>query len=388
MLENTVIGDCKWVKMKILYLCTFYHSAFIFRDAMNALMKRGHEVFAFNAAVKGSLITKKFEPIMDEKVLHRECFGKMDRFFFFEKQRKLVKQLCLDINVLDYQLIHAHTLFNGGYAAYRISKRNKIPYVVTVRNTDLNVFLKLPFFNILAERIVSSAGAVQFLSKGYQELFIERYISSEKREEIRKKSHIIGNGLEEFWLLQKAENGKKRHTNHINLICVGTVNQNKNMLSVLAVVDELELRGYQAFLTIVGDVTDPKVWKRLQQHSNVTILDFMKKEELIQCYDASDIYIMPSIHESFGRVYAEAMTRGLPVIYTKGQGFDGIFEEGVVGYSTPYADVAHMADCVIKICNNYEDISKRCVENSEIFDWKLIAKELEMMYQGAVLRES
>ena len=29
---------------------------------------------------------------------------------------------------------------------------------------------------------------------------------------------------------------------------------------------------------------------------------------------------MPSKHETFGLVYAEAMTQGLPVIYTKNEG--------------------------------------------------------------------
>ena len=41
---------------------------------------------------------------------------------------------------------------------------------------------------------------------------------------------------------------------------------------------------------------------------------------------------MTSLGESFGLTYAEAMSQGVPVIYSKGQGFDGQFKEGVVGY--------------------------------------------------------
>ena len=37
-------------------------------------------------------------------------------------------------------------------------------------------------------------------------------------------------------------------------------------------------------------------------------------------YRENDIYVMPSIIETFGLVYAEAMSQGLPVIYTRGQG--------------------------------------------------------------------
>lgn len=40
---------------------------------------------------------------------------------------------------------------------------------------------------------------------------------------------------------------------------------------------------------------------------------------------------MPSHKETFGLVYAEAMSQGLPIIYTKNQGFDGQFPDGYVG---------------------------------------------------------
>ena len=60
--------------MRILYVCTFYERAMIFRDAMNHLEKRGHNLTAFNAVAKGTKIEEKYKPIMDEKVIHRECF--------------------------------------------------------------------------------------------------------------------------------------------------------------------------------------------------------------------------------------------------------------------------------------------------------------------------
>ena len=366
--------------MKILYICTFYHGALIFRDAMDALMRRGHEVIAFNAAVKGSIIAPKFEPIMDDKVIHRECFTKWDRFFFFHKQNKVVKQIYKDVLLSEYQIMHAHTLFSSGYAAYVIHKKEGIPYIVTIRNTDLNLFMKIPMFNILAEKIVRSAKGVQFLSRGYQEDFVNKCIAKKYRGLVRSKSCVIGNGLEEFWLKNKVSQFKKWDRKQIRMICVGTVNRNKNMLTVLRVVDELTKRKYEVKLTIVGDVIDAEVMHKLQQHPKVTVMQFMKKEELVSVYDQSDIYIMPSIHESFGRVYAEAMTRGLPVIYTKGQGFDGLFKDGEVGYSVNPYDYVKMADLTLKILADYENISARCIQNCERFDWDTIGEQLEKFY--------
>ena len=92
---------------------------------------------------------------------------------------------------------------------------------------------------------------------------------------------------------------------------------------------------------------------------------------------------MPSIRESFGRVYAEAMTQGLPVIFTRGQGFDGLFEDGAVGYAVNPLDYEEIADAIEKISNRYEEMSKNCVEKCKLFDWTAIAKKLEGMYRFA-----
>ena len=72
--------------MRILYVCTYYHRAMIFRDSMDYLEKRGHSVLAFNAVAKGAKIDGKYRSIMDEKVIHRDCFNKYDRFLFHWKQ--------------------------------------------------------------------------------------------------------------------------------------------------------------------------------------------------------------------------------------------------------------------------------------------------------------
>lgn len=89
---------------------------------------------------------------------------------------------------------------------------------------------------------------------------------------------------------------------------------------------------------------------------------------------------MPSKHETFGLVYAEAMSQGLPVIYTRGQGFDGQFEEGEVGYSVQYDSAEEIVDRIKEILNNYKTISNNCVEKVDRFDWDEIARKYIEIY--------
>ncbi len=368
--------------MKILYLCTFYHRAMIFRDSMNCLEKIGHIINVFNAVAFGAKIDEKYLSIMDDKVIHKACFRQRDRYIYFRKQQKIEEALTAAYKVAEYDGIHAHTLFNGGWAVRKIKEKTGVPYVVSVRNTDLNTFLSIPLFKKIAVKIVNDAAAVQFLSAPYKDAFLKKCYANNP-DPVCKKSFVIPNGLESFWLENISAPKKLPNPKELRLLCVGKIDANKNAKSILKAMQILEKRGISAKLTIIGQVVDAKVQKELSEYKNTEILPYMTKEQLIDHYRNSDIYVMPSIRESFGRVYAEAMTQGLPVIFTRSQGFDGLFDDGVVGYAVKPLNCVEIADAIEKISNRYEEISRNCVEKCNLFDWTTIAKRLEDMYQFA-----
>ena len=90
---------------------------------------------------------------------------------------------------------------------------------------------------------------------------------------------------------------------------------------------------------------------------------------------------MPSFHETFGLVYAEAMTQGLPIIYTKGQGFDNQFENGLVGYSVKADDIEDISKAIFSILCNYKSFNKQS-EYSQKFRWdKIVNRYMEIFAQ-------
>ena len=67
--------------------------------------------------------------------------------------------------------------------------------------------------------------------------------------------------------------------------------------------------------------------------------------------------------ETFGMVYLEAMSQGVPVLYTRGQGFDGQFPDGQVGYPVICRNISSQADALHRIAEeDYEAMSSRCLE--------------------------
>jgi glycosyltransferase involved in cell wall biosynthesis len=116
----------------------------------------------------------------------------------------------------------------------------------------------------------------------------------------------------------------------------------------------------------------------------VTYISPKTKEELIEIYRDNDIFVMPSITETFGLVYPEAMSQGLPVIYTKGQGFDGQLEDGEVGYSVNCFDAIQIAEKIEQIINNYNIISRNAIQHSSKFRWSLISHQYEEIYSDCL----
>ena len=69
----------------------------------------------------------------------------------------------------------------------------------------------------------------------------------------------------------------------------------------------------QLELTLAGDM--PPEWReRCQAIAGVMLTGLLSRDQLAKRYDQSDIYVMPSVSDTFGMVYLEAMSAGLPVV--------------------------------------------------------------------------
>ncbi len=376
--------------MKILFFCTFYHRALLFRQQMDSLERKGHYVRAFNSAQYGEKITDKFKPIMDEKVVHIECWNSLDRLLFFPRQWKIEKKLQETYNLKDFDILHAHLLLSSGYSALRMKKKYGIPYVVSVRVTDLTGFIKLPYFRRMANKILMNANGVMFLSHTHKEELMTRFVKEKNRKAIESKSYVIGNSLEPFWTAHRTEprTAAPDPQKELKILSVAKILPIKNLPVAAKAVNLLREQGINASLTIVGEVENNEEFKRIQQYECVRYIPFMTKEKLIDEYAGHDIFLLPSIFETFGRVYIEAMSQGLPVLYTKGQGFDGNFPDGEVGYAIPHDDPVVIADRIKRVTKNYTAISEACIRNSVLFDDETLDEKRDRFYRESLCNSS
>jgi glycosyltransferase involved in cell wall biosynthesis len=82
-------------------------------------------------------------------------------------------------------------------------------------------------------------------------------------------------------------------------------------------------------------------------------------QRLNQLYAAADIFLMPSLQESFGKVTVEAMASGTPVIAFRGTPAEDIITDGVTGWLVPHGDAAAFLQAVQHArCLTRDELSK------------------------------
>lgn len=312
-----------------------------------------------------------------------ECFKKWDRMLFDYKQFKIYRAIQREYDIKNFNLIHAYTLFTDGNCARKLSKKYGVPYVVAIRNTDVNDFFKLmPHLRKRGIKIMLDAKAIFFLSESYRKQVFEKYIPEKYREKLSKKVHIIPNGIDDFWFQNRPLLKEKNLDKEIKFIYAGRIDKNKNILTTQKALQKLENEGYKVSLKVVGKIVDQKEFERINRNRVTNYISAQPKEKLIELYREHDVFIMPSFTESFGLVYAEAMSQGLPVIYSKDQGFDGQFSEGVVGYHVVSNDFNDISKQIKLLIRNYTEIYKNLISNSKKFNWNKICNNYSKIYRN------
>ena len=309
------------------------------------------------------------------------CINNIDRFIFDLKQLKIIHSIEKNFDVKSFDCIHAYTLFTDGNAAMKLAKRYKKPFVVAVRNTDVNdFFAKLFYLRGRGIKIMRAAQKIFFLSDAYRKTVFEKYIPQKYYDELYAKSLIIPNGIDDFWFNNQPPEEKREISNPVKLIYAGRIDKNKNIPTIKKAMDVLHEKGVESTLTVIGKIVDQSEFLKIKDDDRITYLPAMPKELLIEQYRKHDIFVMPSFTESFGLVYAEAISQGLPVVYSKGQGFDGQFDEGVVGYHCNAEDPYEVAAALKEIIDSCSE-RKNYVKASLKFKWNDLCAKYVQVYK-------
>lgn len=316
---------------------------------------------------------------------------KSDRVLYKKKIAKYFRYLDENYDLKSTDIIHAHSLYSDGGVAYHCYKKYGIPYVVAVRSTDIEFMTVFPFLNEFIRDVLRCAAKIVYLSRDLKNDTINKVFSDGKHKynDLEKKSAIIPNGVNNFWIENLYQGERKLKDNCLRIIQVSRLEKRKKVDKAILAIKELIHDGYDCTLTVVGDGSQKDklndLVRRQGLQEKVKFTGFISdKKELLKLYRDSDIFCMTSKGETFGIVYVEAMTQGLPVIGLSGTGVSGYFRDKEVGCFINDCDPKEIAQNVRSIIPNYETISVSCVNRAKEFNWADIIDQYISIYSLAV----
>lgn len=342
-------------------------------------------------------------PVRDTKLLGNNQFNSVGtkfvysyiikpwyKYFYHLKRKILYEDLKSKVNLDDVDLIHAATLFSDGGLAYKAYIEYNIPYIVAIRNTDINAFAKLqPHTWQSGRKILHHAKAIVFISKALQYEFESLLFAKPIITQIRDKFVLQVNGIEEEWL----DNVKRTPNIGKGVLYIGDFSSNKNVICLMKAIKLLRSEKHyeDVNLTIIGggkDKNDKTLNAVNRNREFVSYLGRIYDKSVIQdIMQHHALFAMPSIHETFGLVYIEALSQNLPVIYTKGQGIDKLFdeEENPVGLGVDSFSVEDIKNAIKKIIDNNIYTNKQV--DFSLFSWSEIACRYKGLYQQFIKQE-
>lgn len=359
--------------MKILHINSYYNGS-SFYDNIFKFQRKEHTVDIYCHMSKSDN-----NSILDSNCIIGRPYRRIFKYFYFAKHRRIWRDINSRFTISTYDIVHAHSLFSNGFEAYKIFNATGTPYIVSIRNTDINVFYKyLLYLRPLALHILLYSKKIIFISQPYKDYLINKLIPKKYRQEIEMKSVVIPNGIDDFWF--NNSNLHKRSQNKIRVISAAVIDHNKNHIAVCKALNILNAKGYDVSFNVFGRVVSQAELRKLKHYSFFENHKPVTKEELIKQMQNNDIFAMPSIHETFGIAYGEAISQGLPVIYTKNQGFDGQFDNGEVGFAVEPNDYSQIANAIEKAFINYDSISIGLPVKAKKYKWETINKKLLSIY--------
>jgi len=293
-------------------------------------------------------------------------------YFFTQKLLKQEK----------YDLIHAFFGIPCWYIAMQMQKKFKIPYIVSLRWSDVPFYSKKYekldklFFQRLSRKIWRNAHEVIANSDWLRDLAYE----TSRENEIKVIYNWIN--LQEFDLKLKKDPAK------FQVLYVGRLIERKW-------VDFL-VKGFEMFAKDKNNVQLNMVWTGnmaeelnhyIQQNwlqDKIFLVWNKPHDQLAQIYNQNDIYILPSKNEWMSNTLLEATASGLPVMISNTWGTFELFDDnGWLLDEISSHEIAHKLNLAYSIWQQWalEKVSKNNYNIVKDLSWQNIAKQYLQIYQ-------
>jgi len=294
---------------------------------------------------------------------------------------QIVKKIYLNAHILSQKVDWLHF----GFATMALGKENVAKSIdakmgVSFRGFDLAIYpLKHPnCYNLLWKRIDKVHTISNDLLNIASSLGFSTHINVEK---ITPAIDI------EFFKNEDI----KLNQNKLQILTVGRLHWKKGIVTALEALAKLKDQNIEFTYTIVGEGDD---YERiayaildLKLTNHVKLVGKKTKEELIQIYKKSDIYIQYSISEGFCNSVLEAQAMGLLCIVSNAEGLPENIENNKTGWLVNNLEAPTLALKILEVLNLTEQGKALIKKNAMLrvkneFDLKMQQLKFKTFYHS------
>ena len=258
-------------------------------------------------------------------------------------------------------LIHAHVVLQGGWSALKVAQRYGIPIVLTEHSSPFSMHLESELSERLARETLTNVNKLIAISPALAKELLDFQPGLHIDiigESVRTDFFVPANDLH-----QEKRIGKR-------FFVAARLAQQKGLDNLIEAVHLLRQNGLNSFeLVIGGEGPDRQKLEQLVKTLDVAeycqFLGALTREQVRQSMQNCDVFVLPSLHESFGVVLGEAMACGKPVIATRCGGPEFVVNEET-GVLVEVAKPGAVADAMADFINDRISFNPQAVRNSVV----------------------
>jgi N-acetyl-alpha-D-glucosaminyl L-malate synthase BshA len=369
--------------MKIGIVCypTFGGSGVVATELGLALSKRGHEIhfITYSQPVRLDLLGNNVH-------YHEVNVPEYPLFLYQPYELALSSKLVDMVKLHGIEILHVHYAIPHAYAAYMAKKMLQeegiyVPIVTTLHGTDITLVGSHPFYKPAVTFSINKSDAVTSVSQSLKEDTLRLF-------DIKNDIDVIPNFIDlnkyksEYTDCQRdiMANENEKIITHIS-----NFRKVKQIPDVINIFNNIQ-KELPAKLMMVGEGPEKEDAERLCIKLGIMdkVVFFGNSNEISQILCFSDLFLLPSITESFGLAALEAMASGVPVISSNTGGIPEVNIEGVSGYLSNVNDVDEMSKNAVYILSNLERLEKfkaSAKQESRKFDIHNVVPKYELIYE-------
>ena len=374
--------------MKIAIVCypTFGGSGVVATELGIALAEHGHEIhfITYKQPVRLQLLHNNVH-------YHEVSVPSYPLFHYQPYELALSSKLVNMAKLHEIEIVHVHYAIPHAYAGYMAKQMLAqegiyIPMVTTLHGTDITLVGSHPFYKPAVTFSINNSDAVTSVSQSLKDDTLRLF-------NIKKEIEVVPNFIDTKKyenLYSNCERELIASNNEKIITHISNIRKVKRVDDVIEIFYRIQ-KELPAKLVIVGDGPEKESLENLCKKKGIDekVLFVGNSHEVDKILCFSDLFILPSEHESFGLVALEAMVCGVPVISSNAGGLPEVNIHGESGYLSDVGNVDEMAKNALKILDNndtHQLFKRKAKENAQRFETELIVPLYEEIYKKSLAK--